>query len=302
MQVNLNSNTEITTIFDPACDASLGAPTCTCTGKGYDHLTNEECDQLAVQAGQPASQLVKNDFFNPWYCYRMGAASGGAYIFNDVVNPILAEYGAVDRYPACKSNVGCDSPNARLITVTTYYVIPYDEHAAAYGALRYAENRSIAQTDQVDTLATGTTQIILCDSEMSYTDRILIAAPSPPPPEPPMPLPPQDTQPPSPPYVFTTAWTFPGAVLSTAVFFGLGCFVCAFHRRAGGQRNKMSGTGQNAVFKPSTRPERRLKDNREHNGAFRRWGGHSKTTDTEEAQSLYAPLRGAAVSDKRFRR
>ena len=178
----------------------------------------------------------------------------------------------------------CIRINSTLVTATAEVVVPYNEHAVAYGVMRY-----LNQT-QLTWLTSQSTRVIVCSRDMTYTDRILIPAPSPPPPEPPSPSPPDDfNPPPSPPYLWTTSIAAPGALTSTGFFFLFSCCCLAVAgRRAGGLRNKMFGTGGMAMFPHDDPYEMDLQTRHErHHGILR--------GDTSEGNTLLQPVLGKRV-------
>jgi hypothetical protein len=141
---------------------------------------------------------------------------------------------------------GCVRVNSTVVIATAEVVVPYDEHSTAYGIMRYMN------ASQLQFLTEQSSVVTVCSRDTSFTDRVLIPAPSPPPPEPPVPSPPDDfNPPPAPPYLWTTGIAAPGAYMSTGLFFLFCCCCIAVAgRRAGGMRNKYWGTHGMAVFPP----------------------------------------------------
>lgn len=116
--------------------------------------------------------------------------------------------------------------------------------------------------------------LVVCESVVTHTSRVLIPAPSPPPPEPPLPSPPDEIlPPPAPPYFLTTSVAMPGAFATSFLFFFCCCCLCAAARRGGGQRNKWFGRQEMAIFRPDERSEIALKRANEHKGRFRNYRG-----------------------------
>ena len=149
----------------------------------------------------------------------------------------------------------CIRINSTLVTATAEVIVPYDEHAVAYGIMRYLN------VTQLTFLSSQSTLVTVCARDTTYTDRVLIPAPSPPPPSPPPPSPDDFTPPPAPPYVFTTAIAAPGSFMASGFIFLFAC--CCFGasgRRAGGFRNKFFGEHENSILAADGEEQKRLVD------------------------------------------
>ncbi len=183
----------------------------------------------------------------------------------------------------------CSIIGAQVVEVVNAWVVPYIFHGDAvprliptlctllhfrltpvcsqYGLLRYYN---------VTTTALGTyfeaysgEGVLVCESEVTETSRVLIPAPSPPPPEPPLPSPPdRKYEPPPPPLSITTRVTMPGAFFTSGIFLCCGCFAFMFNRRGGGQRSKWPENPNTRIFDPQWGVERSGRADYAHRGHY----------------------------------